>query len=184
MTLDFRKIYNCPLIRERAIPRHSFFAICKSIPYGRHKRKRLIGTGLNSLLFPVVSRPMYLVEQARSSWIRLLLRQGQPDIGRGSPRTSVKWMKGLTLLPAGAPKHGRMRGCSDGSGGITAGGSQLDCVPRTCKTNRQLFKLRIFTFFFLFFFPFLRGKSRATPRETCLQRQQRGKQKDGKGNTA
>lgn len=37
----------------------------------------------------------------------------------------------LTGLPARAPKHRRMRGGGDGSGGVTGGGSQLDCVPRT-----------------------------------------------------
>lgn len=44
---------------------------------------------------------------------------------------------GLTGLPARAPKHRRMRGGGDGSGGVTGGGSQLDCVPRTFRRNEN-----------------------------------------------
>lgn len=61
------------------------------------------------------------------------LRKKRRRPARSVNGTSVKRNKGLTRFPAGAPKHGGMRGCGDGSGGVTAGGSQLDCVPRTWK---------------------------------------------------
>lgn len=46
---------------------------------------------------------------------------------------SIERNKRVLTLPAGAPKHRRMRGCGDGR--FTGGGSQLDCVPRTCNKS-------------------------------------------------
>lgn len=64
---------------------------------------------------------VYLMERVDISGRKVELKCGQEIIRE----------RALTGLPARAPKHRRMRGGGDGSGGVTGGGSQLDCVPRT-----------------------------------------------------